>query len=158
MAAYQRFQVLSAERQNLFLPDSPVWVSRYQLSRDQEGGKRLLRASVSESRYEKIKDFFAKSHKIFNRYIAFNLLDSLIIGCVNAIFMTALGMPYAIIVSVVVGVANLVPTFGPIVGAVIGAVILLLAGMLAWSIFGTVEATAADGSTKEIHPISIVTN
>ncbi len=46
----------------------------------------------------------------------------------------------------------------PSVWLVLIAVILLLAGMLAWSIFGTVEATAADGSTEEIHPISIVTN
>ena len=38
------------------------------------------------------------------------------------------------------------------------AVILLLIGMVAWSVFGTVEATSADGSTKEIHPVSLVTN
>lgn len=91
-----------------------------------EGGKRLLRASVSESRYEKIKDFFAKSHKIFNRYIAFNLLDSLIIGCVNALFMTILGMPYVGLVSFVVAVTNLIPTFGPVIGAGIGGFVLVL--------------------------------
>ena len=91
-----------------------------------DGGKRLLRASVSEGRYEKIRDFFAKSHKIFNRYIAFNLLDSLIIGIVNAIFMTALGMPYAGLVSFVVAVTNLIPTFGPVVGAAIGGFVLVL--------------------------------
>ncbi len=91
-----------------------------------DSGKRLLRASVSEGRYEKIRDFFAKSHKIFNRYIAFNLLDSLIIGIVNAIFMTALGMPYAGLVSFVVAVTNLIPTFGPVVGAAIGGFVLVL--------------------------------
>ena len=46
----------------------------------------------------------------------------------------------------------------PTVWLVLIAVILLLAGMLAWSIFSTVEATGADGSTKEIHPITLVTN
>jgi len=30
--------------------------------------------------------------------------------------------------------------------------------MVAWSVFGKVEATAADGSTEEIHPITLVTN
>ena len=91
-----------------------------------DGGKRLLRASVSESRYEKIKDFFAKSHKIFNRYIAFNLLDSLIIGGVNAVFMTILGMPYVGLVSFVVAVTNLIPTFGPVIGAGISGFVLVL--------------------------------
>jgi predicted PurR-regulated permease PerM len=91
-----------------------------------DDGKRLLKASVSESRYEKIKDFFAKSHKIFNRYIAFNLLDSLIIGIVNAIFMTILGMPYVGLISFVVAVTNLIPTFGPVIGAGIGGFVLVL--------------------------------
>ena len=91
-----------------------------------DGGNRLFKALVSESRYEKIKDFFAKSHKIFNRYIAFNLLDSLIIGIVNALFMTILGMPYVGLVSFVVAVTNLIPTFGPVIGAGIGGFVLVL--------------------------------
>lgn len=91
-----------------------------------EGGKRLLKASVSEGRYEKIVDFFAKSHRIFNRYIAFNLLDSLIIGIVNAVFMTILRMPYVGLVSFVVAVTNLIPTFGPVIGAGVGAFVLVL--------------------------------
>lgn len=46
----------------------------------------------------------------------------------------------------------------PSVWLVLIAIILLLAGMLAWSVLGTVEAHAADGSTEEIHPITLVTN
>ena len=46
----------------------------------------------------------------------------------------------------------------PSVWLVLAALVVLLIGMLAWSIFGTVEATAADGTTKEIHPIEFVTN
>ena len=46
----------------------------------------------------------------------------------------------------------------PSVWLVLIAIILLLAGMLVWSVLGTVEATAADGTTNEIHPITIVTN
>ena len=46
----------------------------------------------------------------------------------------------------------------PSVWLVLAAVILLLVGMLAWSVFGTVEARNPDGTTEEIHPITIVTN
>ena len=46
----------------------------------------------------------------------------------------------------------------PSVLLVLSAIILLLLGMLAWSVFGTVEARNADGTTEEIHPITIVTN
>ena len=46
----------------------------------------------------------------------------------------------------------------PSVWLVLAALVVLLVGMLAWSIFGTVEATEADGTKKEIHPITFVTN
>ncbi len=38
------------------------------------------------------------------------------------------------------------------------AVTILLVGMLVWSVLGTVEVEQKDGSTKEVHPISFVTN
>lgn len=46
----------------------------------------------------------------------------------------------------------------PSVWLVLIAIILLLVGMVAWSVLGTVEAHAADGSKSEIHPITLVTN
>lgn len=46
----------------------------------------------------------------------------------------------------------------PSVWLVLAAVILLLTGMIVWSITGTVEAHESDGSTKEIHPITFITN
>ena len=46
----------------------------------------------------------------------------------------------------------------PSVWLVLAALVVLLVGMLAWSIFGTVEATETDGTKKDIHPITFVTN
>ena len=46
----------------------------------------------------------------------------------------------------------------PSVWLVLLATAILLAGMLAWSILGTVEVEGANGSIKEVHPISFVTN
>ncbi len=46
----------------------------------------------------------------------------------------------------------------PSVWLVLVAIILLLAGMLAWSVLGTVEVHAEDGSVEEKHPIVFVTN
>ena len=63
---------------------------------------------------------------ILKRYIVFNLLDSLIVGGANAIFMAIVGMPYVGLVSFVVAIANLIPTFGPVIGALIGGFVLLM--------------------------------
>ena len=46
----------------------------------------------------------------------------------------------------------------PSVWIVLIALVLLLAGMLIWSIFGTVEVHNADGSTQEIAPITYIMN
>ena len=46
----------------------------------------------------------------------------------------------------------------PSVWLVLAALVLLLIGMLVWSVLGTVEATDVNGVTKEIHPITLVTN
>ncbi len=67
-----------------------------------------------------------KIDTILTKYLVFSIVDGLIIGFVNFIFMMILGMQYSGLVSVIVGITNLIPTFGPIIGTVIGGLILLL--------------------------------
>ncbi len=70
--------------------------------------------------------FIDRCNSILIRYISFDIIDGIIVGIVNFIFMTCAGMPYSTLISVIVGLTNLAPTFGPIVGCVIGAFILVL--------------------------------
>lgn len=46
----------------------------------------------------------------------------------------------------------------PSVWIVLAATVITLLGILAWSVFGTVEEKNDDGSSKTIHPITFVTN
>ena len=46
----------------------------------------------------------------------------------------------------------------PTVWLVLLALVILLLGMLAWSIFGTVESVDANGTAQVIHPIALLTN
>ena len=112
-----------------------------------DGGKRFIVAAFGGAVREKLARFLRRCHSILNRYIVFNLLDSLIVGGANAIFMAIVGMPYVGLVSFVVAVANLIPTFGPVIGAVIGSFVLLLVNpwhALAFLIF-TVVLQGVDG-------------
>ena len=88
--------------------------------------KRLLTAILPDKAYRRSIVFLKKCNRIMSRYIVFDLLDGLIVGFANWIFMKVTGMSYAVLISVVIGVTNLAPTFGPIVGAVIGGIILVL--------------------------------
>ena len=91
-----------------------------------DGLKRLLKASCGKEKYPKVAAYLNRCDLVFNRYIVYNLIDALIVGTVNFLFMTITGMQYKGLVSVVAGVTNLIPTFGPIIGAIIGAFVLLL--------------------------------
>ena len=46
----------------------------------------------------------------------------------------------------------------PSVWFILLALVVLLAGLLAYSIFGTVEGQTADGTTSQLHPIAFVVN
>ena len=98
-------------------------------------GKKKLVELLSEfftlviptKHYDNCKNVWNRFNAIFSRFIVCEIVDSLIVGIVNGVFMFAMGMPYAVFCSVVVALTNLAPTFGPFVGAFICAVILLLA-------------------------------
>ena len=82
---------------------------------------------IPSKHYENCRNVWNRFNAIFSRFIVCEIVDSLIVGIVNGVFMCAMGMPYAVFCSVVVALTNLAPTFGPFVGAFICAVILLLA-------------------------------
>ena len=82
---------------------------------------------IPSKHYDNCKNVWMRFNSIFSRFIVCELVDALIVGAVNCLFMFSMHMPYAVFCSVVVALTNLAPTFGPFVGAFICAVILLLA-------------------------------
>ena len=90
------------------------------------GIDKIIRSVQKPETNKKMMDFLKRGHSILIRYIVFSLLDALFVGAANFIFMAVAGMPYGVLVSVVVGITNLAPTFGPVVGGVIGAFLLFL--------------------------------
>ncbi len=98
------------------------------------GSKRFLKALFKDN-YSNVAYVLSRSDKILNRYIVFNLLDALIIGIVNAIFMTFTHLPYIGLVSVIIAVTNIIPTFGPVIGALVGSFLLLLVQPLYAGVF-----------------------
>lgn len=66
------------------------------------------------------------SHRTFTGFIVGKLVDSLIIGIMCFIFMLIVKMPYALLISFIVGITNIIPFFGPFIGAVPSVLLLLL--------------------------------
>ncbi|WP_026507635.1 AI-2E family transporter [Butyrivibrio sp. MC2013] len=111
------------------------------------GVRKLAKLSFSQKRYDKIASFFDKCNTILLGYIWGDLMDALVVGIINFAFMTIVGMPYSVLISVIVAVTNLAPTFGPIAGAVIGGFILVLNNPwhALWFIIFTIVLQTVDG-------------
>lgn len=62
----------------------------------------------------------------FNQFIYGKTIDSIIVGILSFIVMSALQWPYALLISVIVGITNMIPVFGPFIGAVPGFLILFI--------------------------------
>ncbi|MFR2591818.1 MAG: AI-2E family transporter [Ruthenibacterium lactatiformans] len=88
--------------------------------------KKLLYGCLSTRRANIVLDNARFTHRVFGGFINGKLLDSLIIGILCFVGMTALRMPYAMLISVVVGVTNIIPFFGPFIGAIPSGLLILL--------------------------------
>lgn len=83
-----------------------------------------------ESGSTHLADWIVKEIHILNDYlggfIKGKLLDSLIIGLICMVFTTMVEMPYAALISVVIGVTNIIPFFGPFIGGIPTAILVLM--------------------------------
>ena len=57
-------------------------------------------------------------------------MDSIIIGIICFICTSLIGTPYAILVSVIIGVTNIIPFFGPWFGGIPSAILILMVNPL----------------------------
>ena len=73
-----------------------------------------------------ILEICRKAAIIFYGYIIGTIIDSFMVGVVCYIAMRILQLPYAMLVSTIVGITNVIPVFGPYIGAVPSVIIIFL--------------------------------
>ena len=88
--------------------------------------KKFLYAMFKEETVNSILEGARNTDKVFGDFFNAKLLDSLIVGIICFIGMIIFKMPYATMISVIVGVTNIIPYFGPYIGALPSALIILL--------------------------------
>lgn len=87
--------------------------------------KRVVYAIFPEDKGNALCTTFRECNDIFGAFLISKAIDSLIIGCICCIAMNIIGLPYAVLLSVIVGITNMIPYFGPFIGAVPGVLIYL---------------------------------
>ena len=115
-----------------------IIVSAYLLSNMETASaraKRLCYCVFGVEWAEKIRSAIRFTDRTFMGFINGKLLDSAIIGLICYVVCAILKMPYALLVSVIIGVTNIIPFFGPLIGAIPSAFIILLVDPLKALIF-----------------------
>lgn len=88
--------------------------------------KKVVIALFSKNTCKKLSDVYHRSNRLFSGFISGKIIDSFIIGILCFIGMSIFRMPYAILISVIIGVTNIIPFFGPFIGAIPSALLILL--------------------------------
>lgn len=90
--------------------------------------KKLGRATLKDRTYNSFGKYFNRTNNIFFNFLAGQLIDSIIVGIITSIAMSIIGVKYAVLLGVMIGVFNLIPYFGAIIAVAIAALITLLTG------------------------------
>lgn len=88
--------------------------------------KKIAYALFDRKAGNEIITNFRFIHSTFIGFIGGKIVDSIIIGVICFICTSIIGTPYAILVSVIVGVTNVIPFFGPWIGGVPSALLVLM--------------------------------
>ncbi len=88
--------------------------------------KMITYAAFSGIRSEFLIRVMRFSHSTFSGFISGKIIDSAIIGVLCYIGLTLMKMPYALLISVIVGCTNVIPFFGPFIGAIPSFFLILL--------------------------------
>lgn len=92
--------------------------------------KKFLYAFFKQKRADRIIEIGNITNIMFSKFINGKMMDSLIIAIICFIGMSFIYRPYALLISIVIGITNMIPFFGPFIGAIPSIVILLMVSPL----------------------------
>ena len=88
--------------------------------------KKLLYAYCKEEKATKVVEFAKLTNQTFTNFITGQFIEAIIIGVLCFIGMSIFRMPYASVISVLVGATALIPILGAYIGTGVGAFLILL--------------------------------
>lgn len=88
--------------------------------------KKALYALLKESQVKKILYVSSLSYKTFSSFITGQCLEAVILGTMFFVVMSLMGLPYALLVGVLIAFTALIPIFGAFIGCAISAFLILM--------------------------------
>lgn len=88
--------------------------------------RKLAKAYLQKSTYQRLHKLFFLSSDIFERFISGQLFEAFIVGVLCFVGMVILRFPYALMISVIIGITALIPIFGALFGTAIGFILICM--------------------------------
>ena len=92
-----------------------------------QSARRTVYAFLSKDKADYVLSAARTTHEICTGFVGGQLLVAFLLGCMCFIGMLILGLPYALVVSVLVGVLALIPIIGTFFSAAIGCFLIMVA-------------------------------
>ena len=86
--------------------------------------KKIIYATFSRETANALVEAFRYTHRTFIGFFFGKIVDSIIVGLLCFIGCTLMQIPYAILISIIVGVTNIIPFFGPYFGAIPSTILI----------------------------------
>lgn len=88
--------------------------------------RKLMSAFMSEDWKNITLALASVTYKTFSNFLAGQCLEALILGSMFFVVMTFMGMPYTLLISVLIAFTALIPMFGAFIGCGVGAFLIFM--------------------------------
>ncbi|MBE6063297.1 MAG: AI-2E family transporter [Clostridium butyricum] len=92
--------------------------------------KTIVFMVLKEKNAKRLISFIGIYNKMIGTYVGIKAIDSAIIGFIALIGLLILGVPYAPLLAVIVGITNMIPYFGPLVGILVSVIVTIFSSVM----------------------------
>ena len=130
--------------------------------------KTVVRVFSKREISDRTKMVINKMNKVVSGFIRGQLLDSLIVGILNSIGLTLIGLDFAIVIGMMAGAFNVIPYFGMYIAMVPAIIVGLLSGKPILALFAALVMIGVQqidvliisprviGGSVGIHPVFVI--
>mgnify|MGYP000040077122 FL=1 len=103
--------------------------------------KKLSGAIFSKETCNKIGLYFNRTNEIFLKFLSSQLLDAIVVGILTSIAMSLLGVKYAVLLGIMIGLFNMIPYFGAIIAIIVATLITFITGGFSQAVWMVIITT-----------------
>ena len=88
--------------------------------------RKVFFAFIPKRKAEVVLEICSLAYKTFSSFLAGQCVEAVILGSMFVVTLTVLGMPYALLIGVIIAFTALIPVFGAFIGCVLGAFLIFM--------------------------------